>query len=345
MKLNVFNPEHDIALASNLSNFTAPHAGRQMRADLGYLPALWAKDDEAVLVDSVEYARRHYGRLRNRAGGGSPLFVDKTQLKGLPITDVEPWGWDLALRAQLLRWGVQCVPDEEYIALVRQLSHRRTAARLLPQLRFDGTTGEAFECTDPAEVEALLARYGQVVLKAPWSSSGRGLRFLSTAHTPLVMQMGWVNNIIKTQGSVMAEPYYQKVKDFGMEFQVNTDGTIHYEGLSLFHTKNGAYIGNVIATESQKWEMISRYIPVELLELIKQTICDKLLLGDYVGPFGIDMMIVGADRHFLLHPCVEINLRCTMGHAALSVKPDDNGIIRVMRIELFDKYKLKLQKL
>ena len=35
MTLHVFNPEHDIALASNLSNFTAPHAGRQLRAPCG----------------------------------------------------------------------------------------------------------------------------------------------------------------------------------------------------------------------------------------------------------------------------------------------------------------------
>ena len=33
--LQIFNPEHDIALAANLSNFTAPHAGRQLRHDLG----------------------------------------------------------------------------------------------------------------------------------------------------------------------------------------------------------------------------------------------------------------------------------------------------------------------
>ena len=39
MNIHVFNPEHDIALASNLANFTAPHAGRQLRADLGFLPA------------------------------------------------------------------------------------------------------------------------------------------------------------------------------------------------------------------------------------------------------------------------------------------------------------------
>ena len=42
MKLHIFNPEHDLALAANLSNFTAPHAGRQLRADLGFIPAIWA---------------------------------------------------------------------------------------------------------------------------------------------------------------------------------------------------------------------------------------------------------------------------------------------------------------
>ena len=58
MKLHIFNPEHDIALASNLANFTAPHAGRQLRANLGFLPALWAADGDAVLVDDVASAER-----------------------------------------------------------------------------------------------------------------------------------------------------------------------------------------------------------------------------------------------------------------------------------------------
>ena len=34
IRIHVFNPEHDIALAANQKRFTAPHAGRQMRADL-----------------------------------------------------------------------------------------------------------------------------------------------------------------------------------------------------------------------------------------------------------------------------------------------------------------------
>ena len=64
MILHIFNPEHDLALASNLANFTAPHAGRQLRSDLGFLPALWAEECYYILVENVEQARKAYGRLR-----------------------------------------------------------------------------------------------------------------------------------------------------------------------------------------------------------------------------------------------------------------------------------------
>ena len=164
--------------------------------------------------------------------------------------------------------------------------------------------------------------------------------------------MAWVRNVIASQGSVMAEPYYNKVKDFGMEFEAAADGTIRYLGLSLFHTVNGAYVGNILATESVKCDMISRYIPVCLLDSVKQTITDQLRLPGYVGPFGIDMMVVKNVQpstfnvQLSLHPCVEINLRRTMGHVALSISPTDDDIRAVMRV-LYDgsHYKLKINKL
>lgn len=337
MKLHVFNPEHDIALASNLSNFTAPHAGRQLRADLGFLPALWARNEDAILVDCVDVAQRRYNRLRNRIQGQKPMFVGRHQLARLDITEVDPWGWDMALRAQLLRCGVRCVPTEASIAEIRQLSHRHTAARLLSLLQADGTVGEAVECCIAEEVEDLLKRWQQVVLKAPWSSSGRGVRFVSELTTPVV---NWVKNVIITQGSVMVEPYYKKVRDFGMEFYAHKDGHISYEGLSLFHTTNGAYTGSILSTECDKESMISRYIPINLLHTIREKICKHLTLGTYVGPLGVDMMVTSHG----VHPCVEINLRRTMGHVALSLTPQD-GNRRVMRIQLEGSYKLKLRKL
>ena len=56
MKLHIFNPEHDLALAVNQPNYTAPHAGRQLRNDLAFIPALWADEGDFVMVDSIDDA-------------------------------------------------------------------------------------------------------------------------------------------------------------------------------------------------------------------------------------------------------------------------------------------------
>ena len=338
--LHIFNPEHDIALAANLSNFTAPHAGRQLRNDLGFLPALWAGQEDAVLVDSVDGAERAFKRLRGRLGLEECLFVDKTKLAKLDIEHIAPWGWDLALRSTLRRYGVSesLLPTLDEMVQIRLLSHRRTAARLLPELRVNGTTGEAFECAISSELDRLTEKYGQLVVKAPWSSSGRGVSF--------VLNHDWMRHVVKQQGSVMVEPFYNKVMDLGMEFMATDDG-IRYEGLSLFKTKNGAYTGNVLATEEVKRNCIGRYLSLDLLDEVRDKIAAKLDLGCYRGPFGVDMMIV---RGGLLHPCVEINLRNTMGHVALILQQrynptGDDDIRGVMRV-VYDgsNYKLRIEK-
>ena len=348
--LHIFNPEHDIALASNLSNFTAPHAGRQLRHDLGYLPALWTSDGY-VLVENVEDARRDYARVMHRS---FDRFVEKRQLAKLAIDRVEPWGWDLALRSFLLRYGVEAVPSEDDIAEVRELSHRKHAVDLLRELAFEGTTGQSWLADTVVEVRQALRNHQRIVVKAPWSSSGRGVRFLDDDQGSVPL-MAWIQNVIAAQGCVAIETCCHKVKDFGMEFESDGQGQVRYLGLSLFHTENGAYTGNILATEEEKQEMISRYMSEDLLRAVREKIC--AVLGEryrqrYAGPFGVDMMVCASlkdkgqmmnDKGFLLNPCVEINLRRTMGHVALALSkqvPSD----RVMRVEYSENtYKLKIK--
>ena len=362
MRLHIFNPEHDIALASGLSNFTAPHAGRQLRHDLGFLPAVWAKEGDVVMVDDVDQARAAWQRLHHRIHtllgdeilvGAKPEFAPtKLPLSPEHNYSIEPWGWNSALRAQLQRRGLgaEQLPTEEQLQTIRLLSHRRTAGALLPKLRVTGTVGETFECSTEEQVESLLAQYGHLVLKAPWSSSGRGLRFLSSKQNINNSEhiAGWFRNVVDTQGSVMVEPYYNKVKDFGMEFFSDGVGGIDYLGLSVFHTTNGAYTGNILATEKVKREMISHYISMDLIENIQGKICRELsevFNGKYRGSFGIDMMLVNGEQ-CQLHPCVEINLRRTMGHVALSLSPADDELRCVMRIEYTEgNYKLTINRL
>ena len=366
MTLHVFNPEHDIALASGLENFTSPHAGRQLRHDLGFLPTLWAAPGDGVLVEDAELALASLQRLAMAAKKTLGVTVGKetvllTGRQTLPdIAAVSPWGWDAALRARLLRAGadVRLLPSFDRLDEMRLLSHRDTARRLLPSLRVDGTVGEAWRCTSVDGVADVLAEHSRVVLKAPWSSSGRGIRFVDrtlTAH-----QLGWLRNLLSQQGAVMAEPYYNKVKDFGMEFISDGCGHVSYLGLSLFHTANGAYTGNILATEAAKRHVLTGYVAEELLDAVQTRICEEtsqMFKDRYRGPFGVDMMVCASfglndkveminGKCFLLHPCVEINLRRTMGHVALALTPADDDLRCVMRIEYNENnYHLKISKL
>ncbi|MBR4729772.1 MAG: hypothetical protein IK075_05875 [Prevotella sp.] len=345
--LHIFNPEHDIALASNLSNFTAPHAGRVLRADVGYLPALWAGSDDYVLVDHADDAQTALVRLMHRPFLG---FVEKRQLASLPISFVEPWGWDLALRSFLLRYGVPegVLPSEQEIAVIRDLSHRKTAVGLLRSLAIEGTVGESVVLETPEAVALQVERWGRVVLKAPWSSSGRGIRFVDTVLDDY--QMRWLRNVLVRQGAVVVEPHYDKMKDFAMEFQSDGSGSVICLGLSLFHTSNGAYTGNILASEEEKREMISRYVSTDLLDAVQSSICQLLspvFKDRYQGPFGVDMMLVNgklSNGKYLLHPCVEINLRRTMGHVALALSQQCHSG-QVMAVEYTDNhYKFRLKE-
>ena len=328
MILHIFNPEHDMALAANDPFWTAPHAGRQMRADLGWIPALWASDNDLVLVDNKEKAEFSSKKISH--SNPNVYYVELKDITSnsnlaASINKIMPWGWDVNIRAQLLRSGINecCVPDNEHMAAIRELSGRATAARLLSSLCITSRLlhGEAIACNTFGDVVARITDYSQAVLKTPWSCSGRGVRYVRDIDKNTER---WICKTLEKQGYIMVEPYYDKVKDFGMEFTSFADGTVRYEGLSLFRTLNGTYVGSVLATEDEKRSMLTKYIPKDLLDSICRYICDWMsreINGQYVGPFGVDMMIIKTHSGLKVNPCVEINLRRTMGHVALSLSP------------------------
>ena len=352
MKLHIFNPEHDLALAANLRQFTAPHAGRQLRSDLSFIPALWADEGDLVLVDDIDNARdkvRHLGtKLVDKVE-----FITKVQLEHLIKTEfldsVHPWGWDLSLKGELERIGMPeiVMPGDAILNKVRALSSRQwTAEHLQSGVQFVQTV---------TDVKSLVREWGKAVIKAPWSSSGRGVRFVSADEfregNDYPSFERWVGNIIYRQGGVTVEPYYNKVMDFGMEFEM-VDGNVLYRGLSLFDTIKNAYSGNVLCPEDKKEEIMAQYVRPERLLQIRQHIIDVMepaLKGNYSGPFGVDMMIYAKDMNALnqvistdmpsdfgVNECIEVNLRRTMGHVAIDLanylqqtSAEFNNIMRV----------------
>lgn len=347
-----------MALAANKDCFTSPHAGRQLRADLGFIPSLWADDADLVLVDDVEAAAESARHLRKYIH--DVRFVSIRDLSAMDFIDVsefkiEPWGWDAAIRHQLLRANASLesfLPTRCDVEKMRVISSRRFAAEQVLPCLLDidrRLVGESHYCHTIDEALELMEHNRNSVLKSPWSSSGRGVRYVEPI-TPTEHLLGWMRNVINVQGGIMVEPLYNKVTDFGMEFYAKADGIVDYCGFSMFETRNGAYSGSILATEEAKRAMLSRLINLSLLDAVKEQLCCKLsekLAGIYEGPLGVDMMVVTGNEGdgFLLHPCVELNLRRTMGHVALALTPTDCEPQRIMSIDYTDKYHMRIQSL
>ena len=92
--------------------------------------------------------------------------------------------------------------------------------------------------------------------------------------------------------------------------------------------------------------MLQHYASAEKLAAVASevaTVLQPLMAGHYVGPFGVDMMVL-SDRGngFKIHPCVELNLRRTMGHVALSAWRSDILQQRLLSIAYSGSYHLRL---
>ncbi|WP_337668788.1 hypothetical protein [Prevotella sp.] len=351
MDLHIFNPEHDIALSYDVPHISVPHAAQELRMNLGFLPALWAADGDCVLVEDIKFALKSAAPFKKLMA--DVLFVEKKDLAELPIDGVKPWGWDKRIRAELLESGVdeRILPVDKELQFVRTISDRCNTTNVLAELRrgIEGRTcGEAFRCNSIGEVEDVCAAHRSVVVKCPWSSSGRGLRYVDGKMDDA--KRAWVEKSIMRQGHVMVEPHYNKVCDFAVEFVSDGKGRVESRGLSVFHTSNGKYTGNVIASEEEKRMRISRYVDLELLDRVVDRI-EKLfsdMLGsEYKGPFGVDMMAVAdvVTGRLLLHPCVEMNMRRTMGHVALALTQKPLQFASMMSITHKVNYQFRIERI
>ena len=199
------------------------------------------------------------------------------------------------------------LPSAEKIEHIRQLSHRQTAVSLFGELReqlpLEGhLAGNSVLCYSMEDVEEAVTKYGEVLLKSPWSSSGRGLM---KSPSP-----SWIRRVLRQQGSIVVERFLHKLTDFALEFWLDGKGGVEYRGLSLFYTnERGSYLGNWVAPEGQKLAWLAQYVPLQYLQGIRRWWEERLRHFDYSGPVGIDMMLAQEG----ICPCIEVNWRWTMG--------------------------------
>ncbi|WP_303037605.1 hypothetical protein, partial [uncultured Duncaniella sp.] len=301
-----------------------PHAAALHRAG-ALLPAWWSETDDMILAPS-DYAedaiwlKSHWGLSCNLSSINQP---DTSNLHP------QPWGWSEDARRQFSSAGIADInlPSDDTIATLRRLSHRRSSIIILQELDIDNLLPE--EVTNPDRVLALESESPGRYIKSPWSCSGRGV--FCTTGLPSDVLRTRVQGIINRQGSVMVEKGLDKITDFASLFY--SDGTkVEFRGLSLFLAEQrGLYTGNIVAPQeyiynylaekfssSQGASLSSLSLPTVISNL--ERILTALITPHYQGWLGIDMMIY-RDRNgsMNLHPCIELNLRRTMGVTAMHI--------------------------
>lgn len=318
--LYIFNPEHDLALASGEANYMAPASARRMASELALLPMWYAEEGSAVLAPSA-YNLDYVKKIQELLGLSVDLITEP-ELAIEPDLDIRPWGWDVALRKRLSVLGVDEVllPSMGQLNDLREYSHRSKAVALLPELQLNECfCGESYYLKTPEEWKRFVEGRKECLLKAPLSGSGKGLNWCKGIFTPFIS--GWCTRVAASQGGVIAEPIYNKVEDFAMEFYSDGAGELTFVGYSLFHTgKSGMYEGNCLLSNEAIRKKLSQYVPLEALMDLENCLKYRLsaLVGTvYKGYLGVDMMICRFPENekpvFRIHPCVEINLRMNMG--------------------------------
>lgn len=313
-EIYLFNPENDMALANFTPYYKAPSEIIRMANDLSVLPAWYAPEGSTIKVDSL--SRVSLWREQCPASDFLPDVIWSAEWENMPY---KPWGWSPSLLYTLRKAGVNdsFLLSDMQMGQIRVLSGRQCCVKILESFsRMDGLCGKAMTCNSMTQVKKYITSLERCVLKAPWSGSGRGIMYVSSKEWNDSAE-GWVSRVLRVQGEIMVEPLYNKVCDFAMEFYADGNGSVSFVGYSLFDTDaHGNYKGNFLLSDGQINKILSQYIPDEVFDNVCRTMegsLASLLNKDYCGFLGVDMMICLEDGKYLLHPCVEINLRMNMG--------------------------------
>jgi hypothetical protein len=305
------------------SDFFYAKAAQKMMSDLAFLPAWYAGDDDYVLVDSPENIPDFFLPTAK--------ILPRKDLEALPVSHlfVSPWGLTLQCLQMFEKMRAKSKPDlvlpawnDNYPELLSRKSSAN-CLEIIRQIMKDESIPAAPQFfSDIYNLKDFIEKNEEnYILKAPFSSSGRGLRWIPKGRKLSQADENWIRGVFNKQKTVSVEQALDKKADFALEFFSNGRGKVEYHGLSLFTTNDrGAYTGNVLASQKFLEEYVENLTGNDRFQLVRNAVAEALQVvyaGSYTGYLGVDMLVYREKGKNLIHPCVEVNLRHTMGLLAL----------------------------
>jgi hypothetical protein len=327
-----FNPTCELAVSNGSFSYMPPLILQEMEQDLSILPFVFATENDFVLTQNLPSAI-FIQKLKD-AGFSLPKFCTLSELKSMPdlkIDAIIPWGWSPAAHFKLKDLKDNCADQFKSGRVFnwktehQLLFERQTSLDFLnlfmesdhPEWIINKSlTGRVVRSCD--EIETLLTRFDGLVIKAPMSSSGRGIQMIRKQRLNTANKQ-WISGILKQQNYLIAEPYLEKLTDLSFQFEILADRKINYVGYSVFDTNsNGQYKGTFLNANLSS--ILSQEIKGKLDELIDTTanLIGKALETSvysefYTGYLGVDALIFRDDQNLMIQPCIEVNCRMNMG--------------------------------
>lgn len=316
----LLNFEHDLALASGKPFYMPPKVAVAMNEDMAPLP-LWLTGGATVLTrtSTTETALSPTLRQEMSQLGITGELVPMEQYKPEGNEDYYVWGWDPQSVQQLSKFGYKPKQDLDFI---KEWSHRGKTIDFLRRFADEGIFPADMlpRVAYKAEEIELWTQQQQLVMKAPLSGSGRGIWWAFNGYDFNVQR--WSKRTLEIQGCILCEPIWQKTGDFAMEFNCQ-NGKATFAGYSQFLADGaGVYRCNLLRSDEAIAQTLANKIGATKIERIKQLWIDLLqetIATKYNGIVGIDMLTGSYNGEETINPCVEVNLRMTMGMAARMV--------------------------
>ena len=348
-----FNPTCEMAVVNGQTSYMPPAHLKQFEHDLATLPCFFGGEDDFVLVPEV--VDSSFTDYLCGLNFNVPSFITSANAFNIAnkLDALSPWGWSPAVHKKLQSFLPFCDEDwfehpmsqwkAEHALLLSRETNYKFAKLLIEQCSKEYELLEIpaipLKVKTLEEIESLVnIMPPPMLLKLPWSASGRGLFKIRDVNEHAETN-AWVKSKLKQQGFFFAEPFLQKIQDVSFHFYA-TKNSIEFLGTTFFHTDaKGQFISCHIrypensdlepAFMSEAFHQASEFLKsgLEKFEIHK----------DYQGPIGIDALFFQTnDNKLKLHPCIEVNLRHTMGLLNLCIRekvhPERNGQWSIVKL-------------
>ncbi|MDR1782663.1 MAG: hypothetical protein LBR13_00160 [Dysgonamonadaceae bacterium] len=334
--IRYFNPGHETAVLNGSPYYRQPMSVAKMQRDLASLPKWYSNENDIVWNEYVE-------PISSDIAKNQP--VDLWGISPQSVHYFEKISAENNLNLQIPAW------KEEFRYLGSRFTAQKTLSILLEKVPETDRNILPCFCSSLREIEHKIEKAdsdADFLIKAPYSSSGRGLLRLPKGRIAQ-SEKQIIGGMLKKQQQVSIEKFLDKVLDFSMHFEINAPKNAVFIGYSIFYTnQKGVWQRSLLANQDMMREILTKYVENDLLEKVKTeilSIFDEIYSPYYQGNIGVDMMIYNDNGIFRLHPCVEINMRKSMGFVALKIfekqiLPTSQGFFSI----IFDKNSEKLME-